>query len=333
MKNILILIAVLLPASTQAWGDLGHQAVGEIAERNLTREGKNFIREILGPDDLANAAVWPDLVRSDPRYAQFSDYHFFEIPFGETFESMSKARRAPRSANVILSQAPERISNRSLSRDARMIFLRYFVHIVGDVHQPLHIGNGFDRGGNLCDVHWLSVETGQLDKTNLHSFVDDSIFTVIRAKFLAGKTTVGTSSKRYFGYRDLVEWILSDEAIKTLDVGPIEASEISSWYNEAVALREQFYPDAIPVKSPRDRAYCKFVNPDTRQVEAVGYDSKAIPFLDSVYIEKLLPIVKVQLFKGGHRLAYQINQIAEKYYKSEGDDSEFLKSLLLIEKD
>ena len=331
MAKFLSLLLILIPTYSFAWGDLGHQTVGEIAERNLSIQGKNFIREILGIDALANAATWPDMVRSDPRYALFSDYHFFEIPDGKTSASLSKDKRAPRNADVILTQAPSKMMSRSMSRDAKMVYLRYFVHIVGDVHQPLHIGNGVDRGANLCSVLWKNPETGLVEPSNLHSVIDDGIFSYFKIEFLRKNNSDTSSAKKYFGYRDLTQMILSDEHIKALDPEKIQKTPLANWYDEAIILRNQLYPDPLPVKNPLERRYCKSVNPTTHQVETGNFDPTAIPTLEHPFAERVIPVLKEQLFKAGHRLAFLLNRMAEKYYQGSSDDMDFTQSLILTE--
>src|SRR4051812_2098917 len=75
------------PRAAYAWGDLGHQAIAEIAERRLDADGRALVFSIVGADPLAYAAIFPDVVRSDGRYMDygtgFADYHFFEIPPGK----------------------------------------------------------------------------------------------------------------------------------------------------------------------------------------------------------------------------------------------------------
>src|SRR6185437_16951518 len=149
-KLVVIALALVLSNLAFAWGDLGHQAVGEIAERNLTPEAKKMVQSILGVEPMAVAATFPDKVRSDPRFKDFTPYHFLEIPDGYDYENMPASERAEKDAHTIISQVPALLKDPKVSRDRKMTLLRYLIHVVGDVHQPLHVGNARDMGANLC---------------------------------------------------------------------------------------------------------------------------------------------------------------------------------------
>ena len=56
-----------------------------------------------------------------------------------------------------------------------MIALRYLAHVMGDITMPFHVGNGYDRGANGCQIAWQRSATATPSKTNLHSFWDDAL--------------------------------------------------------------------------------------------------------------------------------------------------------------
>jgi hypothetical protein len=148
------------------WGDLGHEVVGAIAEGALKPATHNFVRGILGVEPLAVAATWPDHARGDSRFGQkatspdsednnphnFANYHFCEIPNG--FSYTSKPMREKKDCYGAITGATQLLIDKShqYTRAEKMIALRYLVHIIGDVHQPLHVGNGHDLGANLCQI-------------------------------------------------------------------------------------------------------------------------------------------------------------------------------------
>lgn len=181
-----IIFVFMYSVSAYPWGDLGHSTVGYIADYKLSKRARNLVYQILGPEPLAVAAVFPDHVRSDNRYNGFVLYHYIEIKLGKRYADLKVADRADKDADTIISEVPEMLMDKKLSREQKMILLRYFIHIVGDVHQPLHVGNGLDRGGNLCDIKWVNPMTGKTETDNLHSFWDDKIMTYMEEDFLKG---------------------------------------------------------------------------------------------------------------------------------------------------
>lgn len=315
-QNTLLSVFVLSVLSSQAygWGDIGHAAVGEIAERNLTEKGAGLVCQVLGGEPLSVAATFPDHVRSDPRYRAFAPYHFLEIvpPMSPT-EALAKSA-GKKNAHAMIVGAPDFINRPGVPAAQQQLYLRYLVHMVGDVHQPLHVGNGWDMGANLCEVNFIDPETGASRKTNLHSVIDDGIFEWEKQDF--DKANKGRPGK-YYGYQPLVDSILSDtsagmkatkadlpEAIK---LGPVK------WYEEAQALHPSVYKDKTPVKHPKERPYCKLHDPVTGKYIDGAYKASEVPTLDESFARAQLAMAKQQILKGGHRLAALINEMAERF--------------------
>lgn len=140
-----------LPA--RAWGDLGHRLVGELAQPLLTPKAAAGVAELLAgePDPtLAGIANWADTMRaSDPeRFKATSRWHY--VNFHEGSCHYDAGRDCPDGACVIGAIETQRrvLANRGLPIEARRDALKFIVHLVGDVHQPLHSSNRPDRGGN-----------------------------------------------------------------------------------------------------------------------------------------------------------------------------------------
>jgi hypothetical protein len=313
-KSVTFILAATFTSQVYAWGDLGHSAVGYLAEENLTLEGKAFMNSIMGGEPMSLSATWPDAVRDDARFEPFANYHFFEIPDGMSYGKIPADRIAPRSADTIIERGPEFIllqkSPRVLNLVQKQIMMRYFIHVVGDVHQPLHIGNGVDRGGNLCDVKMPGAD-GKHFKTNLHSAWDTAMPELLKSAIIAEANTKNKPIK-YFSHRHLIEAIVEEAKNEGTYYGIAELAKNSSkadWYNESQALRAKVYPDDAPVAST-ERPYCKVVNHETGKVEDGKYDPEKIPVLTQEYIKNSLVIIKKRIILAGLRLANEINKMA-----------------------
>lgn len=315
------------------WGDLGHETVGEIAGRHLSQKAQWLIADILGAENLADAATWPDRVRSDPRFSgwqKFDQYHFFDIPNGRSFSDFPVKDRPEKSAHVILSQAPQFVLDRSRSREARVILLRYLAHVVGDIHQPFHIGNGVDRGANLCQVKWIDPGNKNVESMNLHSVMDEAIFSYFKLEFRSKNEKSSEGGKRFFGYKQMTELVLDSPHVKQLDMKAVSKIDFPKWYSESIELRETLYPGPV-VKNPSERRYCRVENRETKKVEDGQFDPAAIPVLDETWAKEVLPKIKLQLAKAGFRLAAIINDMAEEYF-SEASFQNIIESAELREK-
>lgn len=326
-------ILILSSPSVYAWGDLGHQTIGAIAESYLTNKGKHFVYDILGTEPLAVAAIFADQVRDEPFFRnEFNQYHFIEIPAGFTFNTLPPYRRELKDADTILRAVPKILLESKLNVHQKALLFRYYVHLVGDVHQPLHVGNGTDRGANLCDVA-ISVGPNQSPKeVPLHSAWDTNLVKMLEDEY---RNPPGSTKPRrgWFGYYQLKDLILAQfEKAKALKVLPsdqyvqalesIRSAPLSSWYDESQKLHKYVYPmDKGTTNPPGGQLpYCRIVNQQTKKTEDGIYDQKKIPLLDAQYIAQALPIIKQRLFLAGIRLAHVINDLAEKSNTPEWTD-------------
>ena len=309
------LTGLLIASQSFAWGDLGHAVVGEIAQRNLSPKGKALVYSLIGAEPLGVTATWPDLVRSDSRFAPFANFHFLEIQPGRNFETRDKAER---DGNTIVEKVPALLLSKKLSVAQKSILLRYLVHLVGDLHQPLHVGNGQDRGANLCTVKIKNPSGSNVDTNNLHSVWDVTLVDYLKNESRGGPDSP-SAGKKYFDYQDLVNYL--DKQVAEGKIAFDKDAELKmsapAWYLETQSFHSVVYPDDKPVEDVRTREYCKVVAPDpkdpTRQIVVDGnFRESSVPTLKDEYIAKALPVIKRQLVLGGLRLAKIINEIADK---------------------
>lgn len=159
-------VACLLaaPAPLHAYGPAGHIIAGAAAEPLLCESARERIAALAGDADLADIGLWADRIRSDADYAHAAPWHYMNIADGASIEAYTHASEG----DVLwaIEQFRARLADTSLDRDARLEALRFLVHFVADIHQPLHVGRAADRGGNTIDV----VHDGET--TNLHRFWD-----------------------------------------------------------------------------------------------------------------------------------------------------------------
>ena len=149
-----------------AWGNTGHRVVGKIAEERLSNKAKRQIKNIIGHHDLAYISFWADRIKSDPSWNHANDWHWATIPDGEVYEVGKYSGKLVDKINEFSKNA----NSADLSSEEKKQAIKWLVHLVGDLHQPLHVGNGKDRGGNDVKVKWFG------DETNLHEVWDEKLF-------------------------------------------------------------------------------------------------------------------------------------------------------------
>jgi len=206
--TLALITLILAPAATRAWGQNGHRVVGQIAENHLSAEAKRGVEALVGPDSLARISTWADEIRSDRSWDEAIPWHYINIPPGGELET---TERAP--AGDVLA-ALERfegvLRDETSSHEDKAVALKFLVHFVGDVHQPLHTGYSSDRGGNDILVLWFD------EPSNLHSVWDSELIEHQRlsfsemATFFDHPTPEQVAAWQADGYR---EWIAESRAL------------------------------------------------------------------------------------------------------------------------
>ena len=176
MKNklaqiLLVAILYVIPSGTYAWGTIGHRVVGEIAESYLTPKARLAVQKILGTESIAMASTWADFIRSDSAYKYLNSWHYIDFKEGLS-ESEFKAYLAADSATdayTKLNFLIKQLKNKQLDAVKKKLYVRLLIHIVGDIHQPLHTGRPEDLGGNKIKLSWFN------QPTNLHAVWDEKL--------------------------------------------------------------------------------------------------------------------------------------------------------------
>lgn len=213
------LVALVLMAghAAQAYGPTGHRVIAELASRHLTPEAAAAVKELLGDDFMAEAANWPDEMRSSPdefwrRTA--NSFHYINLPDGQTYEESTKNPAGD--AITALAAFTATLKDKDAPLAERQKALRFIIHIVGDLHQPLHAGRAEDWGGNRIDVVWFE------EMSNLHKVWDEDL---INYKLLS-----------------FTEWVrFLEPKIKPDHIAEWQDSEPLDWVRELIAMRGGIY--------------------------------------------------------------------------------------------
>lgn len=154
-----------------SWGVTGHRVVGKIAENHLTANAKAAVHELLGGETLADVSTWADEVRNEPEYKSTAPWHYINLPLGLSYSDFQKQVEGMSEANVFsaLHQQEQIVTDKSTTREQKIVALKFIVHFVGDLHQPMHVSRAEDKGGNTIQLNY----NGQ--GTNLHSVWDSKL--------------------------------------------------------------------------------------------------------------------------------------------------------------
>jgi hypothetical protein len=168
LLRFVLIALVSIPAFS--WGAQGHRIVGHIAAARICSSTRDELEILLQGDSLAEVGLWADQIRGNERWAYTKPWHYINVPDGMDPAVIQR----PANGDILSAievQQEELSYGSNLARADRQA-LRFLIHLVADVHQPLHVGRREDLGGNK-----ISVRTAQArDSSNLHKYWDSGFW-------------------------------------------------------------------------------------------------------------------------------------------------------------
>lgn len=225
MKMARVFCGLLLIASGEqalAWGQNGHRIVGQIASMHLTKTTQKAIAPLLAGDSLAEVGTWADEMRSAPGdfwQKESSRWHYINVDDRAAFDP--HLYHTPHSREDVkdiyggILQCIAKLKDTQTPLEERQFYLRFLVHLVGDIHQPMHAGHAEDRGGNSIALTFFG------EKTNLHSLWDTELIESQNLSFSEFAAFIDTNDK---------------QQLKTL-----LTSSPADWLRESMTLSETIY--------------------------------------------------------------------------------------------
>jgi hypothetical protein len=189
--SLYLLVLLFWPTAAQAWGCKGHQTVALIAEKHLTPEARQWVLKLLSEnpidpklsrycggasrDLMADASTWADDVRGERKNGP---WHYIDIPRGSKRGPLEPFCGQEGCVTRAISEQLAILKDPKADAVKRAEALRYIIHFVGDLHQPLHTVTNADEGGNCVPVKYFRRgphEHNHSFSPNLHSIWDTAI--------------------------------------------------------------------------------------------------------------------------------------------------------------
>jgi hypothetical protein len=245
-----LIVLVLTPVVAFAWNGTGHKAIALIAYEHLTPTARQRVNQLLskhpdypkwtdgvparqrGSTAFLAASLWPDQIRNDPRFhddnrpstppipglpagaqARHAGWHFINIPF-----SPDGTPTIPAEVPNILTKLKDFESVGTMPEPMQVYLLPWIIHLIGDVHQPLHVINRFTRDFPKGDAGGNRVRL--TDGSELHAYWDSRLGTSEGPQYIDELTAT-------------IEQM--NPKPRTLDMQP------EHWVNEGFELRKQVY--------------------------------------------------------------------------------------------
>ncbi|PWH82048.1 S1/P1 Nuclease [Algibacter marinivivus] len=249
MKSLYIFLIsaiFILPLKSHAfddfWGQTGHRVVGKIADNYLKGKAKREVRRLLKRKSLAFVSTFADEIKADKRYNEFYTWHYINMPLDANYEDSKKNPKGDLVTGI--AYCTKIIKDEKSSDDDKAFYLKLLIHLIGDLHQPMHIGLEEDRGGNDFKVQW------HYEDSNLHRVWDSEMI------------------EKY----DMTYTELADNAdILTKDqVKAIQKGSVIDWVNETHELTKKVYASAKPEENLRYRYSYKNFKTVRSQLQIAG---------------------------------------------------------------
>ena len=203
MKKLLVLLLLPTMLFANDWGKIGHRIIGEIAERQLTPEIKEIVYDILDGESLASVSTWPDEMRSNPEFDKFGKWHYVNLPLDKEYTEIEHTQE---NVVTIINKAISILKSPSADKETKKFYLKYLVHLVGDIHQPMHTGRYEDYGGSKIRVKFKGRK-GQETNTNLHVLWDTSLIDDFKMSYTEWSThLINKNRNTVLEQKGAVDW-------------------------------------------------------------------------------------------------------------------------------
>lgn len=229
----IIFLAGFFSSNVLAWGTIGHRVIAEIAQRNLDSVATANVNEILDNQCLAYWSNWPDYIKSDTLNTWRHTYvwHYVNAPANMNKSDFITYLKQIKEDNVY-SEIPKLekiLKSFTSSKEDKKYALAFLIHLVGDMHQPMHTGRPDDKGGNTIKVSWFGRET------NLHSIWDSQLVDYEKYSYTEYATVLNVltdEQKAELQEGELNDWMFDSHQIanRVYDITP-NGAQLSYDYN------------------------------------------------------------------------------------------------------
>ena len=279
-------LCIIVGSPAFAWWETGHQTVARVAAGHLSPKARARVAAILGVPDstpsvadaMAKASTWADEVKAA---TQTGEWHYIDLTLQDKKTDIDKRCLKQDCVTARIRSFSQQLAKKGTDpKWTDLDVLRFVIHFVGDVHQPLHAISDADLGGN-CERLDPPIDTAR----NLHALWDGGMLTEIEKddKVLAANLQ---SYLDRLGPRIQSKWAKGDE-------------RDWAWESHELAQRVIYQRLHIPLEPEVFPAGCQ-----AAPAEIMNFK----PVIDSLYINDMKPVLRDQLSKGGLRLAAVLNR-------------------------
>lgn len=223
MKNIILLLLLstnIIFANDALWSKTGHRVIGEIAQQHLTKKAKRAIDKILKGQSLASVANFADEIKADSTYRKFSAWHYVNFPADKKYTEVEPSKYGD--VVIGIQKCIAIIKNDSSEDQERAFYLKMLIHLLGDLHQPMHVGRLEDKGGNDIQLQWFNRGS------NLHKIWDANMiddYGMSYTELAASLPKLSKNQMKQINEGGLLDWVEESQDIANKLYESVEVGE------------------------------------------------------------------------------------------------------------
>jgi len=260
IKVLLLFCVFLISASSIAnnddvWGATGHRATGKIAENHLTKKAKRKIDKLLQGESLAFVSTYADEIKSDrKKYGKFYTWHYVNMPLNAQYKDVDKNPKGDLITGI--RECVKVLKDKKSSIEDKRFYLKMLVHLVGDLHQPMHIGQKEDKGGNTIQVQWHGKGT------NLHRVWDENMISGWKMSYIELANNAKDLSKeqiKSLQKGDVIDWMKDTHKLTKKVYGSVKSGDKLRYrysYDYFPIVREQLQKGGLRLAKLLNDIFC-----------------------------------------------------------------------------
>jgi len=228
---VLLLFPVVVFGNT-IWGKTGHRVTGQIAEAYLTGKTKRALNDLLDGHSLAYVSTFGDDIKADRAYSKYGAWHYVNYPLGMSYKDSEKSEYGD--IIVAIEECINKVKDKKNTREDRVFHLKMLVHLVGDLHQPMHASRSEDKGGNDIQVQWFG------EGSNLHRVWDKNLiesYGMTYTELATELTDVDRKKRKKIQEGTIYDWVdesheICAELYESVEIGDKLGYRYSYDYND-----------------------------------------------------------------------------------------------------
>lgn len=223
MKKILFLLLFTVQISfgnSVFWSKTGHRAIGKVAQEELSGKTRRALDKLLDGQSIASISNFADEIKADRRFKEFSAWHYVNIPPGMDYSDIEPSKYGD--LVVGIQKCISMVKNDKNTKEDRVFYFKMLVHLIGDLHQPMHIGRVEDKGGNDIQVQWFG------NGSNLHRVWDSNMINDYGLSYTELATSLpklDKKEKRAIQNGTVLDWVEESQEIANKLYESVEVGE------------------------------------------------------------------------------------------------------------